>query len=84
MSADASLLVDGILMNPANPEAGEEREAFFDPGRSVMTRMRLQVILCHRIGDAPVAGSEWFIRTARMRMLRVIRPEAGEDHQVFD
>jgi hypothetical protein len=27
------------------------------------------------------AESEWFIRTMRMRMLRVIRPEAGEDRR---
>ena len=28
--------------------------------------------------------SEWFIRTTRTRMLRVIRPESGKEHQVFD
>ena len=31
-SADASLLVAGILMNPANPKSEEEGELFFYPG----------------------------------------------------
>jgi len=47
--AEASLLVPKVLMDLSEPEAGEERDAFFDYwAHYAMPRVRLPVIRCYR------------------------------------